>query len=560
VLRSAPLFAGMPGDALAELGSMCVARRLDPGEYLFHAGEHADNLYVVASGALDVVRQIGDQEILLNVLGPGRAVGELALLRGEPRSASVRARGATLVYSVDGQAFLAFVHTWPQAAIAIARQVAENLVRAENKVRPATERPLWAIVASDDLPAELPLLLARAAVGHLAAVGRRVVVLSPGEEPGDLVQNGTRIQVRRLDAGTAAETHADTALVIACGPVDRLGPLLRRATGVIHGPAARLPPLGDKTRAVELARSGATSARRVRLGASVDKAAGRLARLLLGRSVGVALGGGAARGFAHVGVLHVLEELGVPVDFLAGTSMGGVVGAFVIANGARPGAALWVKRNQPSDWLRLLDPMMFVSGMVRGKKLLAEWQRTLAARAFEDLEIPFAVTALDIETGEEHVLGRGRLVDGMLATISIPGIFAPYAYRPPGAARVGRFVDGGVSNNVPVDAVRAMGADRVIGVHAMGARGSTDAPRARPGWLAARLQAMPTVARAMTLLRSQLHAHQRLSERQVLTADVAILADTSDFSLIDFWRAAEMVEVGRRAALQVEAQLRQLRS
>jgi predicted acylesterase/phospholipase RssA len=116
-----------------------------------------------------------------------------------------------------------------------------------------------------------------------------------------------------------------------------------------------------------------------------------------------------------------------------------------------------------------------------------------------------------------------------------------------------------VSNNVPVDAARKMGADRVIGVHVV-ARGSDDQSTRPQGWLGRRLAEVPTVARALTLLRAQLHAHYRLSERQVLTADVAILVDTTGFAPTHFWRAEGLIAAGRRAGQAVHDQLQLLRA
>jgi NTE family protein len=497
----------------------------------------------------------------------GRTVGELDILRDEPRSASIRAKTDAVLYYMDAEAFMAFVHEWPQVAVAIAQQLANHFVRGESQVSAAVARPLWAVSLSDPLPTNFGLKLARAALPYIGAAGRRVIVLSEGSDAADLVEAGCRLQLRSLDRIGDVDGCGDTALVVLAGSPAAVAATTGRATAIVHGEGNDHPEASPRTRRIEIARHGLPTANRVRLGHSVDLTASRVARHLLGRCVGVALGGGAARGIAHLGVLQVISELDIPIDFIAGTSMGSVMGAFFAANGLEDAIRLFRKRSRPRDWLDLLDPMIFVAGMVRGKKLASAFERELRRRTFEDLDIPFGAAAFDIETGDEHMISRGRLVDAILSSISIPGIFAPYRYRPPGAARDCLFVDGGVSNNVPVSAARRMGADRVIGVHVLARRTgaeTTPVPPVRPAtisdWLARRLAELPTVARALTLLKSQLQAGMIISERQVLTSDVAIFVDTTGHGPSDFWHTDALVAAGRRAAVAVAEQLHAIRT
>lgn len=205
--------------------------------------------------------------------------------------------------------------------------------------------------------------------------------------------------------------------------------------------------------------------------------------------IGLALSGGAARGVAHVGVLRVLEELRVPVDYVAGTSMGAVVGGLYAA-GLPPAEIARVLTRL--DWQSVLDDrtayrelvfrrkederryltdveigvgkkgLTLPPGLLTGQKLGFELQRQLRSVAdvtdFSRLPTPFAAVAADIETGEMVVLSGGQLAIALRASMSIPGAFSPVEVD-------GRLlVDGGLANNLPVDVVRDMGADVVIAV------------------------------------------------------------------------------------------------
>jgi len=205
--------------------------------------------------------------------------------------------------------------------------------------------------------------------------------------------------------------------------------------------------------------------------------------------IGLALGGGGARGAAHVGVLRVLEEMHVPVDYVAGTSMGAVVGG-LYASGMSPDeieSALtqidWndtlTDRTQYKDlpFRRKEDENRYLtsfeaglrgrrltlpSGLQSAQKVRFLLQSNLIDVAhihdFSELPIPFKAVAADIETGEAVVLDHGDLSEAIRASMSIPGVFSPIEID-------GRMlVDGGIADNVPVDVVRAMGADVVIAV------------------------------------------------------------------------------------------------
>ncbi len=175
-------------------------------------------------------------------------------------------------------------------------------------------------------------------------------------------------------------------------------------------------------------------------------------------TVGIALGSGAARGLANIGVLKVLEEAGITIDIIAGTSMGAFIGAMYAAGvpvTQMEQAALEI------DWFRmarLLDPVLPTSGLTDGKKLVAFIAELLPARDFKDLKQTLAVTATDINTGEAIIIKQGDLLEALHASLAFPGIFSPVRFGK-------RFlVDGGLCKPIPTDVARSLGAEKIIGI------------------------------------------------------------------------------------------------
>jgi NTE family protein len=178
-----------------------------------------------------------------------------------------------------------------------------------------------------------------------------------------------------------------------------------------------------------------------------------------GLKIGLALGGGSARGLAHIGVIQVLQAYGIPIDIIAGTSIGSLVGSLYAAGDSVEKLEKSVSLLDKRKVLSLMDITFPRSGLVRGnriEKMLIDWG--LGDKTFEELNIPFAAVATDIESGERVILNQGNVADAVRASMSIPGIFVPVKYDD-------RYlVDGGVVDPVPVDLAKKMGADIVIAV------------------------------------------------------------------------------------------------
>ena len=171
--------------------------------------------------------------------------------------------------------------------------------------------------------------------------------------------------------------------------------------------------------------------------------------------IGLALGGGAARGFAHIGIVRTLIAHGIVPDVVVGTSIGAVIGG-AYAAGHLDTLEEWARSLQPRNILSYLDIRLNGSGLIGGDKLATQLEAALGQTLIEDLPLKFATVATEVRTGHEIWLTHGRMVDAMRASYALPGIFSPVL--------VGDrwLVDGALVNPVPVSAARALGAEIVI--------------------------------------------------------------------------------------------------
>jgi NTE family protein len=271
--------------------------------------------------------------------------------------------------------------------------------------------------------------------------------------------------------------------------------------------------------------------------------------------IGVALGGGGARGLTHIGVLRVLEREGFRLRAIAGTSMGGVIAAAYAAGFTPDEIEKRISRTAMSELLRSRPDGPSLIGLGRVQQFLRE---ELSSRTFADLRIPLAVTAVDLTAGKEIVLTDGPLVEAVMATIAIPGIF------PPQIMGEHRLVDGGMMDPVPVRAARALFRGPIVAVVLspppdLWAERRSPSPlrlkiplmdmvtRLRPGQaLNVFIQALELSGRTMTELRLE-----------VDRPDLVIRPECSHVGLFDDTPPADAAALGEQAA---EAALPELRA
>ncbi len=264
------------------------------------------------------------------------------------------------------------------------------------------------------------------------------------------------------------------------------------------------------------------------------------------KRVGLALSGGAARGIAHIGVLEVLDQEKIPIDMIAGTSAGAIMGA-VYAAGQDTHAM--VAHALDAGWKRLaplVDISLPVSGFLKGKKIIGLIAEYVGGDIkFSDLKIPFACVATDIYTGEEVVLNSGSVAEALRASISVPGIFTV-------VKRGDHYlVDGGLTTPVPVNVVKRMGADFIIAVNV-----NADVTDRMPKASQKRLQARKEPNLLQVLMQSLYITTYSLAATSMAEADIIIEPSMPHIYTADFHKADEMIERGREAARKALPELK----
>lgn len=291
-------------------------------------------------------------------------------------------------------------------------------------------------------------------------------------------------------------------------------------------------------------------------------------------TVALALGGGSARGWAHIGVIRALEEAGVRIDMVCGTSIGALVGS-VYAAGELDRFEQWVLGLGLREVAGFLD-VGFGGGLLKGERLMAFFAEQYQDRPIEELKIPFAAVATSLRTGAEVWLRSGSTLRAVRASIALPGLFTPVIHQDT------VLVDGGLVNPVPVSLARAMDADVVIAVDLSSDVLGRHLPQARPqdpppaaerddwlGKLQGRLAAIrpppandkPRVPDLLNVLATSINIMQVRITRSRMAGDppeLTISPRLAHLGLYEFHRAKEAIEEGRNAVARAAHNLAML--
>ncbi|MBL8020696.1 MAG: cyclic nucleotide-binding domain-containing protein [Leptospirales bacterium] len=588
-LQSVPLFALLPPPLLKEIEPHLTWLHLPAGHQLMHQGDEADGLYVVMGGRLkftstdreDRVTREGD-------FARGDIIGELSILTGDNRSATVRAvRDSELVKLAD-VSVQRLLRDSPHVVFWLTRILAERLTRdktlsAAKKFSVLAVIPVTANVDITEFCIDLKGSLAQ--FGRTNLVGWQIAEerfpLTPGFENNrqaelmvwlsEMEQSSNYLILQgssgNMDWNERCLRQADKVLLVANALEDsKLSAVeMRYPRDDDHISAERILVLLQPERTIRANATKAFIDKRdlgrhfhVRRGSADDMK--RLARGLTGNSIGLVLGGGGARGMAHIGVIRALAEHGVPIDMLGGTSAGAIMAGMFAYSQDLKALELTVRRfmvdqNPLNDYI---FPFISIS---RGRKYSNSLMNVFGNAQLEDLIVPAFAVACNLTLSKEAVISSGPIWAALRASSSLPGIAPPLFYE-------GQFyVDGGLLNNVPVDAMRKMGAGKVIAIDVsastqnedaqyaefMGAETVSEAPsfmriiRNRLRGKGSR-RAIPSLA--SILIRSTVIGSVSRVKKARADADIFARLPLDGFGLLDWKEIDKLIDIGYKYACE----------
>lgn len=584
---------------MAEVQTVADAVRplvVESGETICQQGDTGYTMYIVVRGRVKVaVEDNGEPYQLLDYLGRGEHFGEMSVLTDGLRTATISAVVDTELLELDRDRFEKLLESVPGFGANVSRSLGFRLRWNSSRRRRSHEPTIVGLVNSTLRTQGLVAPLARALVAHGDSIEvltdrpekwhaegdyliERIPPALAGEEKiravqqrlQHVIEHHDRVLLDLTQAGLEAELPR---MLFPCEEVWWLMEPRFYATSSrnLRKLLSAEPRLASRLRLVWImdpdqrfsppppAGLGATSVNfKVILDDSPrtpsreqSHSIERLVRHIRGTRVGLALGGGGARGLAHLGALRALERAGISFDLVSGTSSGALMGA-AYAGGWSPQEAIdaFTEALTPPRWLRaapaggrLYVLTMFRMGLYDGKLRHFFGNATL-----EQLQVPLSTVAVDLVAGKLVVRDRGDTVHSVLESINVPLISRPILRD--GMA----LVDGGVLNNLPADVVAERGASLVVGIDvasrmpARFGRNEPSTPTAkmrRAGPLETLFRVNEVQAYGITAMRSG-------------AVDIMITPDTSAFEFADFHRAHELAEVGEAAAEAVLPQLTQI--
>ncbi len=542
---------------------------LNAGATLFRQGDPPGAAFIIKSGRLRVaVEGQSESEQVINEIGRGEMVGEMGLLTDEPRSATVYAVRDTVLFKLPRAAFFGLLENHPWFWFGLTRTIVQRLRRQSVTHRaPTSPVSTIALVPIDpSVPVEEfanDLRTALEGLGTVFLIADSDVDEGLGEK--GLSQVASTDPASKRIASWIEQSEKEYRYLILraeAGWSYWTQRCARQADMVVFvGQSARSPQLGIAERYLaEFWQGGRTPQQILVLlhdtgepsdtakwldGRQVDQHYhvyrgskndySRLARCISGTGVGVVLGAGGARGLAHIGVLRAMEEIGIPVDFIGGTSIGAVIGAvYAVKRDSRAVQYFWEK-----GFRSLRDYTWPLISLMKGKRLNQNLRFVLEGFQIEDLRLPFFAVATNLSQSERHVSRRGGLFEAVRASASLPGVF------PPCLQETGDYhVDGAVVDSVPAEVMRSVfGGGPLIAVDVSSKKGLVADPKVRSEvsglkLLANRLNPFASEPKGpgivTMLLRSTEVGSAAARKRSKPLADLYLELPLDDFALMDF--------------------------
>lgn len=551
-LAGLPLFSGLPSAALAQLCAQVERVHLPGGTALFDQGDPSDALYVLFWGRLAAWRRGGDGEVRrLGHIAPGGFVGETGLLLEQSRTATVTSLRDSELLRWSKANFEQVMSQYPIAMLRLAREALSRYAEAVD--RPALARCFAVLPSSPGM--DVGSFTSRLAAALGASGEIRIIYAGQARNRGSAwyalqeQQVAGVIYVGDLDPvwRDRCARQSDVVLMLADASVDPATAVPPPASISEHTPKHLVllqhdaPPYRG-TRAWLDAYPSVTAHHHVHN----DTDVARVARLLAGQAVGLVLSGGGARGFAHVGVLRVLQRLGVHIDYVAGCSAGAIIAAGFAA-GWDDAHQVRALRTAFVDDNPLSDITLPLVAIHRGRKASTLLQNAFGETAIEDLPLPFFAVSSNLTSGSLYVHDRGPLWLALRASTAIPGVVPPLFHDH------SVLVDGGVIDNLPVATLRQRIGGHIIAVDVGGNyRIDTTLEEAwlPPWWKQIPMQwgkkTYPGIAQL--LWRAVMVNSDASAARQRRQSSILLKPDLSGIDLFDWKAFDQLVAVGEKHA------------
>ena len=563
ILRESPLLQQVEDEAWAARQGRLRWVEADAGQVLFREGDPGDGVYFLVRGRVEATTESsGGATVSLRWMRPGEPIGELAVLGGWPRSATARVVRRSQLAFLSREDFESWTREHPGFLLALSRVLVDRLRTvapgaaedggARRRVQSILILPLCSSDASEAFAESLSdQLEAHGAVGRIdrdEALHHDVLT-----DRVDQLARSHRWVVLRGDTSVSAWNAACLELadlVLFVVATDQVAPALaveaarvrgdqsqRRELVLLHPPGTNRP----------LATRGFLEMlpcqlhHHVRHGRAGDVA--RVARFAADVAVALVLGGGAARGAAHVGVMRALEELNIEIDLWCGTSIGSIVAGLGAMGKRAEEASTLMRRELVRPWM--LDPTIPVRAPLGGRGMRRALRRIFGDRRVEDLWTPMFAVASSLRTAEAVIMREGPLAEATRISGSVPGVFPP-------AERDGDILaDGMMVANVPVEELRRLVRCRIIAVNLIPAVDDAFAsaePSFGPRGIVAKLRSLYTANAMEIMIRSFVLGTSREAGRLAQSVDCYIEPAVGRYAFFNILALDSMEALGYEAA------------
>ena len=535
-LRTTTLFGLLSPPIREELMTLAEPVHLQAQGWLFHEGDPSDRLYLLVSGRLKIVVEGESGTRVLRSLGPGAAIGELGILAGNARSASVLAVRDCELLEIDGERFRDLLGRHPEIAIDLATVLSRQLQESGGLQTADAPASVFAIASTGGRRGDAfwtEMVSAFRELGSTAAIDSTdmadAIPEGRGRALADLERDHDHVLLRSASGNAEWDRfcarQADRNVVLAEGTQTMAS--APRGSDVVFLEAPEHDAFDRWNRSVRPRAHHVIGSN-----AELPAATRRIARRLTGRSLGLVLSGGGARAFAHIGVLEVLAEEGITFDRVGGTSMGAFIGAMA-AEGWSPERIRGICETEMVRHSPFSDYTLPRHALIRAHRAERMLRRLFGERTLEQLTIPLFTISADMLTARLVIHRTGPLWESVGASMAIPGLAPPISHQ------TQLLIDGGVLNNLPVDVMAADEPGLIVAVDVMRRIESDGLARS------ARVS-VPTILE--TLSRATVLGSVERAETNRALASLVIVPDVQHISLRDFRQLRGAIDAGRAAA------------